>query len=49
MAGDRGWRGRLRAAASLSQHKELGFYPKWDGMLLRFKVGESHALIYVLR
>lgn len=49
MAGDRGWRGRPRAAASLSQHKELGFYPKWDGMLLGFKVGERRALIYVLR
>ena len=49
VAEDGGWRGRPKAAASLSQHEELGFYPKWDGTQLGFKVGERHTLIYVLK
>lgn len=27
----------------------IGFYPKWDGTLLGSKIGERHALIYVLK
>lgn len=45
------WHGRPRAVLRrpLSQHEELGFYPKWEGKLLGFTVGGRHDLIYVLK